>query len=127
MQQRSLAEAIINHSFASENSPYSVPIAKILLMFSFIIQIFDFLILVRILLRILLGIKRDARRDFFREILHKNIAIIAIQQSKIYLVDIFGDFSHTVEWNALKSVCQISLYILAWTPRVEGSDYHIVW
>ena len=37
------------------------------------------------------------RREFFREILYKNIAIIAIQHSKIYLVDTFGDSSHTVE------------------------------
>ena len=37
------------------------------------------------------------RREFLREILYKNIAIIAIQHSKIYFVDTFGDFSHTVE------------------------------
>ena len=37
------------------------------------------------------------RREFLREILYKNIAIIAIQDSKMYLVDTFGDFSHTVE------------------------------
>ena len=34
----------------------------------------------------------------------KNIAIIAIHRGKIYFVDTFGDFSHTVEWNSLKSV-----------------------
>ena len=44
------------------------------------------------------------RREFLREILYKNIAIIAIQHSKMYFVDTFGDFSHTVEWNSLKSV-----------------------
>ena len=37
------------------------------------------------------------RREFLREILYKNIAIIAIQHSKMYFVDTFGDFSHTVE------------------------------
>ena len=37
------------------------------------------------------------RREFFREILYNNIAIIAIQHNKIYIVDTFGDFSHTVE------------------------------
>ena len=37
------------------------------------------------------------RKEFFREILFNNIAIIAIQHSKIYFVDTFGDFSHTVE------------------------------
>ena len=31
------------------------------------------------------------------EILYKNIAIIAIQHSKMYFVDTFGDFSHTIE------------------------------
>ena len=36
-------------------------------------------------------------RIFFRKILYKNIAIIAIQHSKMYFVDTFGDFSHTVE------------------------------
>ena len=38
-----------------------------------------------------------ARREFLREILDKNIAIIAIQHSKIYFVGTFGDFSYTVE------------------------------
>ena len=51
------------------------------------------------------------RREFLREILYKNIAIIAIQHSKMYVVDTFGDFSHTVEWNSLKSGWQISLCI----------------
>ena len=54
-----------------------------------------------------------ARREFLREILYKNITIIAIQYSKIYFLDTFGQFSHTVEWNSLKYVWQISLYILA--------------
>ena len=36
------------------------------------------------------------RREFLREILYKNIAIIAIQHSKIHFVDTFGDFSHTL-------------------------------
>ena len=45
-----------------------------------------------------------------REILYKNIAIIGIQHSKMYFVDTFGDFSHTVEWNSLESVWIISLY-----------------
>ena len=53
------------------------------------------------------------RWEFFREILYKNIAIIAVEHSKIYLVDPFGDFSHTVEWNSLKSVWQFFLYISA--------------
>ena len=37
------------------------------------------------------------RREFLREILYENIAIIAIQHRKIYFVDIFSNFSHTVE------------------------------
>ena len=37
------------------------------------------------------------RRTFLREIFYENIAIIAIQHSKIYFVDTFGDFFHTVE------------------------------
>ena len=37
------------------------------------------------------------RREFLREILYKNIAIIAIQHSKMDCVDNFGDFSHTFE------------------------------
>ena len=41
----------------------------------------------------------STRREFLREILYKNIAIIAIQHSKIYFADSFGDFLHTVEWN----------------------------
>ena len=53
------------------------------------------------------------RREFLKEILYKNIAIIAVQHSKIYLVDTFGDFSHIVERNSLKSIWQIFLYILA--------------
>ena len=53
------------------------------------------------------------RRELLREILYKNIAIIARQHSKIYFVDTFGDFSHTVERNLLKSAWQIFLYILA--------------
>ena len=35
-------------------------------------------------------------REFLREILYKNIAIIAIRHSKINFVETFGDFSHTV-------------------------------
>ena len=54
-----------------------------------------------------------AQTEFLREILYNNIAIIAIQHSETYFVDTFGDFSHTVEWNSLKSVWQISLCILA--------------
>ena len=38
----------------------------------------------------------STRREFFREILYKNIAIIAIQHSNMYFVDTSGDFSHTV-------------------------------
>ena len=53
------------------------------------------------------------RREFFREILYNDMAIISIQHGKIYSVETFGDFSHTVEWNSLKFVWQISLYILA--------------
>ena len=45
----------------------------------------------------------------------------------MYFVDIFGDFSHTAKWNSLKSAWKIFLYILAQTPRVEGSNYHTVW
>ena len=37
------------------------------------------------------------RSEFLREILYKNIAVIAIQHSKMYFVDTFGDFYHTVE------------------------------
>ena len=37
------------------------------------------------------------RGEFCREIIYNNIVIIAIQHSKIYFVDTFGDFSHTVE------------------------------
>ena len=37
------------------------------------------------------------RREFFREILYNNIAIVSIKHSKIYFVDTFGNFSHTVE------------------------------
>ena len=33
--------------------------------------------------------------------------------SEYTIVDTFGDFSHTVEWNSLKYVWQISLYTLA--------------
>ena len=36
------------------------------------------------------------RREFLREILYKNIAIIAIQHSNMYFVDTSGDFSYTV-------------------------------
>ena len=53
----------------------------------------------------------SARKEFLREILYKNIAIIAIQHSKMYFVDTFGDSSHIVEGNSLKSIWQISLYI----------------
>ena len=67
------------------------------------------------------------RREFFTEILYKNIGIIAIQHSTMYFVDTFGDFSHSVEWNSLQSVWQISLYILAETPYVESSNYQTVW
>ena len=42
-------------------------------------------------------IRQDTRREFLREILYNNIVKIAIQHSKIYFVDTFGDFSHTVE------------------------------
>ena len=38
-----------------------------------------------------------ARREFLRKIFYQNIAIIAIQHSKMHFVDTFGDFSHTVE------------------------------
>ena len=55
----------------------------------------------------------SSRLSIIIEILYNNIAIVAIQHSKTYFVDSFGDFSHTVEWNALKSVWQIFLYILA--------------
>ena len=36
---------------------------------------------------------KSTRREFLREILYKNIAIIAIQHSKMHFVDTFGDFS----------------------------------
>ena len=67
----------------------------------------------------------NTRREFFREV--NNIAIISIQHSKIYFVETFGDFSHTVEWSSFKSVWQIFLYVLAKTPRAKGSNYHTVW
>ena len=70
---------------------------------------------------------RSARREFFTEILYNNIAIIAIQHSKINFVDTFGNFSHTLEWNSVKSVWQISLYTYYYPPRVEGSNYHTLW
>ena len=44
-----------------------------------------------------IGIRECTRRKFLREILYNDIAIIAIQHSKIYFVDTFGDFSYTVE------------------------------
>ena len=56
---------------------------------------------------------QGARREFFREILYNNMAIIAIEHSKIYFVNTFSDFFHSVEWKSLKSVWKISLYILA--------------
>ena len=59
------------------------------------------------------GKLKGVQREFLREILYKNIAIIATQHIKMYFVSTFGDFSHTVEWNSLKSVWQISLYIFA--------------
>ena len=37
------------------------------------------------------------QRELLWEILYKNIAIIAIQHSKMHFVDTFGDSSHTVE------------------------------
>ena len=46
-------------------------------------------------------ISNHARSGFLREILYENIAIIAIQHSKLYFVDTFGDFCHSVKsmWN----------------------------
>ena len=38
-----------------------------------------------------------SRRKFWKEILYKNIPIIAIQHSKMHFLDTFGDFSHTVK------------------------------
>ena len=58
-------------------------------------------------------ILQSTQREFLREILYNNIAIIAIQHSKVHFLDTFGYFSHTGEWNSLKSVWQISPYILA--------------
>ena len=46
--------------------------------------------------RMILLDMRCTGREFFREILYKNIAIIAIQHSNMYFVDTSGDFSHTV-------------------------------
>ena len=46
-----------------------------------------------------LNVREGTRREFLREILYKNIAIIAIRHSKMYCVYTFGDFSYTVEWN----------------------------
>ena len=40
--------------------------------------------------------RRECLREILREI-YKNIAIIAIQHSKMYFVDTFGNFSHTVQ------------------------------
>ena len=67
------------------------------------------------------------RREFLRKILYNNIAKIAIQHSKMYFVDTFGDFHHTVKWNSLQSIWKISLYVLASTFHVKGSNYHTVW
>ena len=47
---------------------------------------------------------KNTRREFLREILYKNIAIIAIRHSNMYFVDTSGDFSYTVGWNSLKFV-----------------------
>ena len=44
-----------------------------------------------------LGCDQSTQREFLREILYKNIVIIAIQRNKMYFVDTFGDFFHTVE------------------------------
>ena len=57
----------------------------------------------------MLTLSSGTGREFLREILYKNIAIIAIQNSKMYFIDIFGDFPYTVKWNSLKSVWKISL------------------
>ena len=43
------------------------------------------------------NIGHSTRREFLREILYNNIAIIAIQHSKINFIDTLGDISHTVE------------------------------
>ena len=43
----------------------------------------------------LIQVKKNSkctRREFLREILYKNIAIIAIQYSKMYFVETFGNF-----------------------------------
>ena len=56
---------------------------------------------------------RTVTEKILREILYKNIAIIAIHHSKMCFVDTFGDFSHTVDYNSLKSAWQIPRYILA--------------
>ena len=47
--------------------------------------------------RILISGILCTRREFSRKILYNNIAIIAIQHSKIYFDDTYGDFSHTVQ------------------------------
>ena len=62
---------------------------------------------------LLISIVIPTQREFLREIFYNNIAIISMQHSKLYFVDTFGDFSHTVEWNSLNSAWQIFLYILA--------------
>ena len=44
-----------------------------------------------------MGLTRFYTEKILREILYKNIVIIAVQHSKMYFDDTFGDFSHTVE------------------------------
>ena len=43
------------------------------------------------------SVAQPTQREFFRKILYKNIAMIAIQHIEMYFVNTFGDFSHTVE------------------------------
>ena len=50
-----------------------------------------------IYIQVVCFVSKHERREFLREILYNNIDIIAIQHSKTYFVDTFGNFSHTVE------------------------------
>ena len=69
----------------------------------------------------------DTRRKFLREILYKNIAIIAIQHSNMYLVDTSGDFSHTVGWNSLKFVWRKMSYSIVLLSNLFFHFLKIIW
>ena len=66
------------------------------------------------------------RREFFREILYKNISIIAIQHSKNFLLTPLAIFPILLSEIHLSPSGQFP-YTYKLTPRVEGSNYHTVW